>query len=67
MRLVRLMMAHAATLPTPLKASTASGRRAASREDANLNRLLRAVEAGGHGVDLSKMSDQEILSRLLGR
>jgi len=38
--------------------------RAKEAVDPDLARLLKAADAGGHGVDLGEMSDEEIIHRL---
>jgi len=38
--------------------------RAKDRTDPDLERMLKAAKAGRTGVDLSKMSDKEIIQRL---
>lgn len=39
----------------------------AREESAYLERLEQLAAAGGHGVDLGEMDDDEIRARLLGR
>lgn len=41
--------------------------RGKDKSDPDLERLVKAAEAGRTGVDLSKMSDEEIIQRLSRR
>lgn len=38
--------------------------KAKEKTDPDLDRILKAADAGGHGVDLGEMTDQEIIRRL---
>lgn len=70
MTLVRMMMQHAETLVRPrttVHVTFGTTQADVSGVDADLERLKALAHAGGNGVDLSVMSDDEIIRRLLKR